>query len=1078
MGRCLQAIGLLLMIVGFTGVGLLRSGNAQFVALADPCVPNTITNASVPKGALTNTSTAPATTATPPGQPAISSRLPFATLPPSTPVPAPTATSRQPQPPTSYPVFAPSEDLTAPSPEPTTSPTPVPAATPSLPPCPSNHHHLFGNGPIEFSGNGTMDLGTHRTTSQQESEAQNDLGASMQLSVTRRTDQTALVVSDILGAQTGVYNVGQINIGYSTPLYSLGYGVVNGPGDTQLSNGTFDRGVTLGVPHGRDELDFMGAHTTGVNGEGYRVGGIRHSRTYPKGLLVSESLYYARGDQSAGSDLTLDTSVGKYTAGETLRAEFAVTHAHGVPTVADGTRLALAVFGNFVGLRTSTGVGYTTIPDGYLALGQVQYGQRQWTFTNRRPWIGSGVMTFDFGDLTTDQSGTESRAVHDTFNFGSQIAHFINSQLLVNFAKTSSSADTTFERDFGLTLNEQLHGFSLSQTAQSSAITGDLVGDATTQSQYAFTFSHPFFGGYFSADSSVARATGTGALTQQFENTATFTRAIGRKAEFSINADTLRSTTSGGLTTNPTSQFTTTYSLMRKFSPVVGLRATYGKTHQNGAFGGTAGYFNIDVVGPIALGTAAQYTGRINPNLPSVIQGHVYLVDQGSYGFQGNRGLPNILITLDGGVTQRTDSTGSYEFRFIRPGIHTISMSPGTLPPGVIPDTTTQSVTIQGGQLVNVDFAAGQFAGVGGKVMERVGGSMVPVPNVLLTVDNSQRGYTGTDGSYEIGHLTNGTHTVAIATDSLPADLAVSSTTSKVVQVVQGSVAGVDWVLSGLGSIEGEVLYTTDSGFGDLTGARDVYVVADPGEHAAITDGEGHFIIDNLPPGDYTLSLDQDTIPDGQTVLQGPDGPVTVTGDVPTSGITFKLGAAAKQVILTFGGGSSAVVNANFEPDKAPPNSLVDLVVQTDQKDAKSVVAEGDVLGNYRLHYDAQRKAWVTHVPVGGLANGDYNEHVTVKGAHTGTGDASLTVSNVIPLIYARGTPDNPKPGQIVHVTAKILAHVEPGDSIFFEDGQTVTLPEPQGHIYGFTLRVRHALPYRAMLVTRRGVRLPFVIGP
>ena len=37
-------------------------------------------------------------------------------------------------------------------------------------------------------------------------------------------------------------------------------------------------------------------------------------------------------------------------------------------------------------------------------------------------------------------------------------------------------------------------------------------------------------------------------------------------------------------------------------------------------------------------------------------------------------------------------------------------------------------------------------------------------------------------------------------------------------------------------------------------GVPNVYVVAEPGEHAAINEDDGSYIIDNLPPGDYTVS--------------------------------------------------------------------------------------------------------------------------------------------------------------------------------------------------------------------------------
>jgi hypothetical protein len=573
---------------------------------------------------------------------------------------------------------------------------------------------------------------------------------------------------------------------------------------------------------------------------------------------------------------------------------------------------------------------------------------------------------------------------------------------------------------------------------------------------------------------------GAGAHSAQLENTAGYVRQIGRKAEFSVTFDSSRNAIYNGDSSQLTNQFTTTYSLLRRFSPVVGLRMTYGRTHQSGVFGGSTGYVNVDVVGPLAIGGAARYMGRANPNLPSVVQGHVYLQNEASsYGLVGNRGIPNVLVTLDGGFTQRTDASGGYEFRFVKPGAHTITISSGTLPVGVIPDTSTQSFLVAGGQMVNVDFAAGQFAGVGGKVVENTGGTTIGLPGVLLVVDDSQRGYTGPDGTYQIGHLSPGKHKVAIATDSLPATVGVSGATEKDVDVSDGALSTLDWSLTGLGSIRGMVLFTSDAGFGDFTGAKDVYVVADPGQHAAITDGEGNFIIDNLPVGQYTLSVDQDTLPEGQTVIQGPEGAVSVTGDEAVKGVTFKVGPSAKQVVFTFSGGKNAVVTADFRPEQAPPNALVDLVVTTDQKHPKSVTAQGDPFGKVQLHFDRARNAWIAQFALPAtIGNGDYPVHVSVEGDRNGSADATLTVNNALPLIYARGTPAVPRPGALVHVVARVLAEVHGGEEVVFEDGASLALPVPHGHIVSFSIRAPHALPYRGMLLTRKGERLPFVIGP
>ncbi|MDQ2680044.1 MAG: hypothetical protein M3Y21_03355 [Candidatus Eremiobacteraeota bacterium] len=930
-----------------------------------------------------------------------------------------------------------------------------------------------------LSGTGGLDVGTHRTTSSLGgSENQNEVGLSMQLSASRRTERSSLVLNQVLGANNGLYNAAQINLAYTTPQYILAYGPVNGPSDTQLSNGAFNRGLTLGIPHGADELDFVAARTTGVNNEGFRVGGIRHTKAYTKGLLLSESAYFARGDQG-GDDSIFDLSVGRYRAGQTLRGEVALSHSRGLFGVPDGTRLAYALHADLSGARSSTSIAYTTIPLGYVALGQTQYAQSSLTFTNRRNLGDRGALTFDYGDLRSDINDEIARTTHETLNLNLRLARSVNLQTLVNFSRNSSPNVTTLEKDAGLSLSEQVRGFTFSQTAQASTVTGNNGTGASTQSQYAFGLTHPLFKGFLTLQSDLGRLSGGGGLTIQNENYASYNRPVGRKTDLGVSFDTQKTQTSGGFAPSSYTSQTFVVNMLRRISSAVAVRVSYGRTRQTGAGGGSAHYLNVDFVGPLAFGAAARYAGRANPHLPSVIQGHVYLQDAASsYGLVGNRGIPNALITLDGGVTQRTDGTGAFEFRFVHPGNHTLTLATGSLPGGVIADAGTQNFSVQGGQVAVVDFGAGNFAGVGGHVFIQSGGAQTGLAGIGLAVDGDQHAYTAADGSYQIGHLSPGKHTVAIIPASLPANVGNQGLTEKSIDVSQGTVTSLDWLLAGLGSIKGVVLYTGDAGFGDLKGARNVYVVADPGAHAAITDDDGSFIIDNLPPGQYTLSLDSDTLPDGQAVTQGPEGPVAVTGDEAVGGMVFKIGPAAKQVILTFSGGSKAAVNANFVPEKAPAGALVDLVVSTDQKHPKSVLAQSDVFGNFPLHFNAKRDAWIAQVAVPPLQNGDYAVHVDVQGQRSGGADASLTVDNKIPLVYARAFPGNAKPGQTVRVTARVLGAVAAGDTMYFEDGNKLKLPVPNGHIFAFSVRIGpRGLPYRGFILNKRGERIPIVVA-
>jgi len=88
-----------------------------------------------------------------------------------------------------------------------------------------------------------------------------------------------------------------------------------------------------------------------------------------------------------------------------------------------------------------------------------------------------------------------------------------------------------------------------------------------------------------------------------------------------------------------------------------------------------------------------------NPNLPAIVRGHVYFQDSPmDYSLVGQRGIPNALVILDSGVSERTDASGSFEFHFVSPGRHTLAIEPGTLPAGLIPDAGAHVFDIRGSQ--------------------------------------------------------------------------------------------------------------------------------------------------------------------------------------------------------------------------------------------------------------------------------------------------------------------------------------------------------------------------------------------
>ncbi|MBV9440788.1 MAG: carboxypeptidase regulatory-like domain-containing protein [Candidatus Eremiobacteraeota bacterium] len=311
----------------------------------------------------------------------------------------------------------------------------------------------------------------------------------------------------------------------------------------------------------------------------------------------------------------------------------------------------------------------------------------------------------------------------------------------------------------------------------------------------------------------------------------------------------------------------------------------------------------------------------------------------------------------------------------------------------------------------------------------------------------------------------------------MPSTVAFVGEKKKTVTVTPGTATPLDFVATPLGSISGNVVAPSEGGFGQLNGLKNVYVVAQPGEHAVITDDDGSFILDNLPPGAYTLSLDNDTVPDGLSVLSGPDGAVAVAGGAAVSGIMFKLGAAAKTVVYTFSDGRRQAIQVTTEPAAVPPGGLLRIVARTGAKDVKALAVESDVFGAFPLRLEPHTGVWTGSLVVPQLAKGDYALMVTAHRKDVTESTSLVPVDPQIPLLAVRLSPRVPEPGHTARVMLKALAPVEEGDALLFEDGYKVVLPKQTGHVFGFDIRIWHkGLPYSATLVTKRGQSYPLIL--
>jgi hypothetical protein len=827
-------------------------------------------------------------------------------------------------------------------------------------------------------------------------------------------------------------------------------------------------------------------------GGGFRALGVRREIFLRDGSFTYTAID-AVGEGTASNNAIVDAAYKATHLTNSATYEVALSAVHGVLGQPDGLDPAFALAFN-----GGSKVGFYAFsaqdePHGFASLNTIQVPEIQADLTLKRDLGHGTTVSLDFGGDDESNSGIPASDRRASVDVVSSLPHGTSLTLVDALSSSLTGASpggvavATGTQSLGAILAETFHGTSLSesvQTALTNSSSGPLAASPSSASpapasaaaasgagslavsrEVALSGSRRAFGGFLTLSSSSGTTESAGVAGRFTDRTISFDRQVGKKFDFNTTLDDTTQTSGGA----PTRTIAASFAITRKLSNVVSLRVIATQTRTLGTFDSNGTSFSADLVGPIAFGQGVT-TGRANPNLPATVQGHVYLIGTSTSLGAGvqQRGYGNVLIVLDNAQTERTDSTGAYEFRFVKPGQHTIAIEPATLSSGLVADHAVQNFTLQGGQTQTEDFGVGAFAAIAGRVYAQSSGKTIPVADVTVVVDDLVRVVTGPDGTYSVGRLTQGAHRVAIATETLPANISFSDGNDKTVQAVTGTTTTLDFVAQPLGSIAGTVLYTGDNGFGDLHGALNVYVVANPGDHAAITDEEGAFLIDDLPPGSYTLTVDPDTIPDDQSVIQGPDGPVVLVPGAKIDGISFKLGAEAKAVTFTFNGEKKAPISVVLDADKAPPGASIGVVVRTQAKNLKAMHVESDAFGTFPLVFEKERNAWTGRFVVPSLQKGDYALQAVGEGGEKAVGDASLAVDPAAPLVSVRTFPARAVPGQAVKVIAKILAPAEEGDEVRFPDGYTIKLPKPRGRIFVFSMRMwTRGGPYTGTIVSK-----------
>jgi hypothetical protein len=920
---------------------------------------------------------------------------------------------------------------------------------------------------------------------------QSDVGAGFTADVSRRTATTMTDLKIPFGFSANGQSVAGVpQFLYSTPKYSLGYGAQQLLALGQLQLGTILRGFSLIVPQRYGQATFYEGPALGPDQETDKLLGVLDQQV--RGRTLYESGFtYADGPQ-LGKMKMLEFGAATAARNLSLIAEGAWQSRSG----GDGSPHGIAAQIRLDDLGNSGDCSTTLrgVPDQFVSFsaGEI-YSDRYADFTchsSRVPiFVDANYEKTGDAIFGVTEQHVETISYSPTPKFGGlsytftrQDASSQGEDLWSNVGAVSLA--TQFLHTSALIGGQFQHSVddgSISETQSVLAslrrpITRTLSVGLTGQIQKSTQLSAP--------PSPDATATPFGVPTPSAGLQKGFSFDIAqqwKKTTLQIGETITRTTSS----TSDAIQRTPLVNVTRRISPVISITTSLGyqilRDKLNPASNGRSRVFAIALTAPFTYGNTSV-SGRVDPRLPATISGKVTIAGSNATGSGANSnfatfgnsggGVGNVLVTLDNKYVQRTDVTGGFQFAFISPGQHQVTIDNSSIPPGFTASNPVQTIVVQGGQAATVSFTIGTFGGILGHVYGTdPNGNPIPLSNVQLRVDGGTYAQTDNSGAFGFGGLSAGQHVVTVIPQSIPAsaDFAAEDLVRKV-SVNDGRYATLDFHAQLLGSISGTILYAKDMDKQAGLGVLNAYVVAEPGEHAAIDEDDGSFIIDNLVAGDYTISVDPETIK--STLGASPDSvTVHLAPGEHYSGIQFLVGQFEKKVVFSLVSGGTAtsptVPTMRLSEVRLPPRGTTTVAISA-PADAKDVSATA--FGKHvALAYDKEVAKWLGEVEVPDhTAAGQYPVEGSVGGTAVSP-NATLTVDPKLPLVILQFLSHNNAVGQLATVRARFLVDVHTGDKITWEDGTQTVLGKPvSGRVFTFQKQLT-LLPLHGLLLTPRG---------
>jgi len=241
------------------------------------------------------------------------------------------------------------------------------------------------------------------------------------------------------------------------------------------------------------------------------------------------------------------------------------------------------------------------------------------------------------------------------------------------------------------------------------------------------------------------------------------------------------------------------------------------------------------------------------PEKRGTISGTVFRDDESKGVWQrGMTPMPGVDVTLDDGRHARTNANGSYRFSAVPRGRHRIAAICHSQNSFFF--TTASDLEVDEDATVNFGIAY-SLSGLIGRVLNDAGQGVAGVTIAIQRHELKWSVATQADGSFFVPRLIAGDYDVQLDEDSLPVGYSAAAG-AKPRQIVVGpsSPANAAFTVQTFRSISGRVL-TYDEKTGQYLPVIRVQVNLLELGSFSVTDGTGRYMFRDLPPGYYTVSV-------------------------------------------------------------------------------------------------------------------------------------------------------------------------------------------------------------------------------